>query len=56
MAVVASRVLGQRIPGFDRDLAVGLWRQRKDDLRSVDVTFDAREAFGWPLFRDDAVE
>ena len=56
MRVIAAGEAAERRPGLDRDLAVGLGRQRQNNLASVDVAFDARQPLRWAFSGDDAVE
>jgi hypothetical protein len=56
MGVLAAGVFAERLPGLDRDLAVGLRRQHQDHLGGVDVGLDARQALGGPLLGHHAVE
>ena len=56
MRVLAPGEAAQRLPGLDRDLAVGLGRQRQDHLGGVDVGLDLRQPLGRPLVGDDAVQ
>ena len=46
----------ERGPSLDRDLAVGLGRQRQDHLGGVDVGLDLGQPFRRPLVRDDAIQ
>ncbi len=56
MRVIAARRLRQRLPGFDRDLAVRFRREREDYLSGVDVGVDLRHAPGRSVLSDRAVE
>jgi len=56
MGVFAAGGLRQRLPGLDRDFAVGFGRQREDHFGGVDVATDASEALGRPLLGHHAVE
>ena len=49
MRVLAAGESRQRLPGLDRDLAVGLRRQAQDHFAGVDVGLDLRQALGRPL-------
>src|SRR5574337_1236633 len=54
--VLAPGDPGQRFPGLDRDMAVGLGGELEHDLAGVDVGVDAGHALGRAFFTDDAVE
>src|SRR6185312_7371025 len=56
MAMVAAGRAGERLPGLDRDIAVGLGCQIHDHLGSIDVAVDPRPSFGGTLFADGVIE